>query len=178
MLTRLACFPVQELSLLDYAFLHYAPSEVAAAAVLLSLGYQVHLRCVPALELALAILVLKSSLCLALPSPVLRMKRADVLAKLAEDKAEFALLVLQETAAAQRGWFMPASAAFAPLAARSGYRATELFEVGTRSVWCGCLRRPTAAPSRAERCMAPEPLCAQSTGCAVATVCITVSSYA
>ena len=46
---------------------------------------------------------------------------------------KFSLLVLQEMAAAQRGWFMPASAAFAPLAARSGYRATELFEVGSDS---------------------------------------------
>lgn len=64
----------QELSLLNYEFLQYAPSEVAAAAVLLALGHQ-------------------------------------------------------EVAAAQRGWFMPASAAFAPLAARSGYRAEELLEV-------------------------------------------------
>lgn len=72
-MTFTSTLSTQELSLLDYEFLHYAPSEVAAAAVLLALGHQ-------------------------------------------------------ELAAAAQGLALPASAAFAPLAARSGYRATELHE--------------------------------------------------
>lgn len=146
--------------------------------MLLSLGHQVRSQCMWSLEPALASGAVVD--CMLDGADGAWSQRSEYMCvdTAGRTLAELLLLVLQEMAAAQRGWFMPASAAFAPLAARSGYRATELFEVSTGSGWCGCLHRPTAAPSRAERCTAPEALCAQSTACAVATVCVTANSYA
>ena len=113
--------------------------------MLLSLGHQVRLQSMRSQELADVCWCLVDSELRVITGPVLHMKSTCVSADQTEQQTEACLLVTQEMAAAQRGWFMPASAAFEPLATRSGYRASELLEVGTCPGWRDCWRAFSAA---------------------------------